>query len=381
MTNRALALIVAAVAVGLACLAGPILLSQQAISVCPPAAAASGATDADWDDEQLTNAAAIINVGISLGVPERGQIIAVATAMQESSLRNLPHLGEDNDRDSLGLFQQRPSMGWGTREQIMDPQYASTVFYERLLQVPDWEDLPLTEAAQQVQRSAYPDAYAKWEDDATALVRERLSSSQGGQGLDLAACAPVEGWTRPVPGEVTSGFRTANRPTHYGIDTADLPGVQVRAAAAGTVVAATCNATLNGQPYSCDQPGSVHVAGCGWYVDILHGSDQQVEEGAGVVTRYCHLLTRPQVQAGDQVSAGQPIGMVGTSGHSSGPHLHFEVELRRIIERHEDGTTTVERRQTDPIAFMAARGVVFTCITTAADCEPVHGDRVRTERR
>lgn len=380
MTNRSLALVVAAITAGLACLVGPALLSQQAISVCPPAAAASEDLDADWNDEQLTNAATIINVGIALGVPEGGQIIAVATAMQESSLRNLPHLGDDNDHDSLGLFQQRPSMGWGTPEQIMDPRYASTAFYQRLLQVPGWEDLPLTAAAQQVQRSGHPQAYAKWENDATAVVRQQLVSSQGGQGLDLAACAPVEGWTRPVPGEVTSGFRTANRPTHYGIDTADAAGVQVRAAAAGTVVVATCNATLDGQPYSCDQPGSANVAGCGWYVDILHGSDQQVEDGTGVVTRYCHLLTRPEVHVGDQVNAGQPIGMVGSSGHSSGPHLHFEVELRQIIERNEDATI-IERRQTDPIRFLAARGIVFTCITTAADCEPVHGDRVRTERR
>ena len=116
------------------------------------------------------NGATIVSVGQSMNVPPRGWVVAVATAMQESHLQNLPNLGASNDHDSLGLFQQRPSQGWGTVAQIMDPSYASKKFYTKLLAVPNWQALPLTDAAQAVQRSAYPDAYAKWEPDATELV-------------------------------------------------------------------------------------------------------------------------------------------------------------------------------------------------------------------
>ena len=129
------------------------------------------------------NAATIVAVGQNLHVPPRGWIIAVATAMQESHLHNLPNLGAANDHDSLGLFQQRPSQGWGTPTQIMDPTHAATTFYRHLLTIKGWTDLPLTAAAQAVQRSAFPGAYAKWEPDATQLVGALVSSN----GLKLAA--------------------------------------------------------------------------------------------------------------------------------------------------------------------------------------------------
>jgi len=101
-------------------------------------------------------------------MPERAVTIALATALQESALRNLDH----GDRDSLGLFQQRPSQGWGSPAQVTDPNYSARIFYDRLLQVPDWEDQPVTVAAQTVQRSAFPSAYAKWEGLAADLVEQ-----------------------------------------------------------------------------------------------------------------------------------------------------------------------------------------------------------------
>ncbi|MFE5550052.1 hypothetical protein ACFQ71_40780 [Streptomyces sp. NPDC056534] len=115
--------------------------------------------------KQVPNAKIIVATGIEKRVPARGQIIALATALQESTLINLDH----GDRDSLGLFQQRPSQGWGTREQILNPVYASGKFYDRLLQLRDWAHMPVTVAAQKVQRSGFPDAYAKHEPLATAL--------------------------------------------------------------------------------------------------------------------------------------------------------------------------------------------------------------------
>src|SRR3954451_970267 len=112
--------------------------------------------------EQIANARTIARVAYDRGLPERAVVIALATAMQESRLRNLDY----GDRDSLGLFQQRPSQGWGTPEQIRDPVYSATAFYNALVKVKNWDSLPVNDAAQKVQRSGTPQAYAKWEDQA-----------------------------------------------------------------------------------------------------------------------------------------------------------------------------------------------------------------------
>ena len=125
-----------------------------------------------WDSAQRANATTIVQVGVALGVPDRGQVVALATAMQESKLYNLGDLGANNDHDSLGLFQQRPSMGWGSEAQVTDPVYAATAFYLALKTVPGWESMAVTVAAQRVQRSAFPYAYAQWETDATSLFQE-----------------------------------------------------------------------------------------------------------------------------------------------------------------------------------------------------------------
>lgn len=135
----------------------------------PRCVVVSGADDGvsyEFTPEQAANAATISAVGTSRDLPERAVTIALATALQESALHNISH----GDRDSLGLFQQRPSQGWGTEEQIQDPVYAAGEFYDHLIKVDEYEDLPLTVAAQRVQRSGYPDAYAKHEPDATLLA-------------------------------------------------------------------------------------------------------------------------------------------------------------------------------------------------------------------
>ncbi len=129
--------------------------------------------------ESAGYAAIIIQVGRELGVSDYGIVIALATAMQESTMRNL----DWGDRDSVGLFQQRPSSGWGSVEQLTDPWHSARLFYggasnpnrgntSGLLDVPNWSSLPLTVAAQSVQISAYPDAYAKWESSAWTWLAE-----------------------------------------------------------------------------------------------------------------------------------------------------------------------------------------------------------------
>jgi hypothetical protein len=140
-----------------------------------------------WNRTQRKNAATIVQVGMALGVSERGLIVALATAMQESTLRNLGDLGANNDHDSLGLFQQRPSMGWGSEAQVTDPVYAATAFYRALRRVSGWESMEVTVAAQRVQRSAFPDAYAKWERDATSLTHWIVCDETAGLGLPASS--------------------------------------------------------------------------------------------------------------------------------------------------------------------------------------------------
>ncbi|WP_320068769.1 hypothetical protein [Micromonospora sp. RTGN7] len=124
------------------------------------------------DDAQLANAKAIIKAAKETDVGERGAVIGVATSLQESKLYNLGHLGTYNDHDSQGLFQQRPSSGWGSPDEITDPDYASKAFFNALKNVGGWHQLPLTAAAQTVQVSAYPYAYAQWEEQAADVVQQ-----------------------------------------------------------------------------------------------------------------------------------------------------------------------------------------------------------------
>lgn len=145
-----------------------------------PTAGVAGTRAADLSAEQLRNAATIIGVSREAGAPPRAWLVALATAMQESTLRNIDY----GDRDSLGLFQQRPSQGWGSPAQVTDPVYSTSIFIERLLDVPDWEQMSVTVAAQTVQRSAFPDAYAKWEGLAADLV------GQLADVVDPANCGP-----------------------------------------------------------------------------------------------------------------------------------------------------------------------------------------------
>ncbi len=149
----------------------PVLQATNTVSVSPaPRSSVPGLTN-----EMMSNARTIVTVGRSLGVPDYGIVIALATALQESGLRNLNY----GDRDSLGLFQQRPSTGWGTPAQVMDPAYSARLFYggptnpnkgrtRGLLDIPGWQTKTVSQAAQAVQLSAFPNAYAKWETTARA---------------------------------------------------------------------------------------------------------------------------------------------------------------------------------------------------------------------
>ncbi|MGC5028654.1 hypothetical protein [Micromonospora sp. DT229] len=135
---------------------------------------------------QMDNAKAIVDVGVEMKIPRKGLVVAVATAMQESTLlnyasgvlpesQNHPHQAIGWDHDSVGLFQQRPSSGWGSVRDLMRPAYAARAFYKALLQVPGWQQMSVTLAAQAVQVSAYPYAYAQHEQRADTIVAALLS--------------------------------------------------------------------------------------------------------------------------------------------------------------------------------------------------------------
>jgi len=144
-------------------------------------------SDVTVTTEQAANAATIAAVARSRGLPLRATVIALATAQQESRLRNLDY----GDRDSLGLFQQRPSQGWGTEAQVQDPVYAAGKFLDGLVEVPGWEAGRLTEISQAVQRSGFPEAYQQWEPMATALAGALLSDQPGQLSCSYEASAPA----------------------------------------------------------------------------------------------------------------------------------------------------------------------------------------------
>lgn len=135
-----------------------------------------GAGEVHLSAEQAANAATIAAVGMREGMDEHAVAVAITTAMQESELVNVNY-GHD---DSLGLFQQRPSMGWGSEEELMDPVYASFKFYEKLQRTDGWQDMRLAEAAQAVQISAYPELYEQWESDAEVIADAFAGGEEAG---------------------------------------------------------------------------------------------------------------------------------------------------------------------------------------------------------
>ncbi|MEV7181533.1 hypothetical protein [Kitasatospora sp. NPDC093679] len=161
--------------VAVALVAGLVLYLNRDRLIVPPEGCriTTAAGTGTLDLAQAANASTITAVAMSRGLPERAVTIALATAMQESKIHNLT----GGDRDSIGLFQQRPSQGWGTAEQIKDPVYATNKFLDSLVKVPGYARMPLTDAAQQVQKSGFPQAYAKHESNAM-LVTSALTGRE-----------------------------------------------------------------------------------------------------------------------------------------------------------------------------------------------------------
>ncbi|AEG43727.1 hypothetical protein [Isoptericola variabilis] len=175
--------VAAVLVVGLAATAGVVwvLSGRDAGPVTPRCAATLEGTDWYFSPVQAENAALVAGVAVQRGLPARAATIGLATALQESRLVNIDY----GDRDSLGLFQQRPSQGWGTPEQIMDPVYSTGAFYDGLVRVEGYEDMEITVAAQAVQRSAFPEAYAQHETRARAWASALTGHSPAAVSCEL----------------------------------------------------------------------------------------------------------------------------------------------------------------------------------------------------
>ena len=300
-----------------------------------------------------------------------GIIIALAVASQESKFQNyandglgtdlkpdqldvdrslaFPHDAVGTDHGSVNAFQQQYPW-WGTLEELMDPPTAARKFYEALAEVPGWEGMTVTRAAQAVQRSAYPTAYADDEPIATELY-QRLAGAgghivadsaaapgeEGAGALPAGACGATgiggavsaNGWAVPMASgtyTLTSGYGPRRSPTggtdtfHGGLDFGAGSGTPIYAAADGTVTRAEE----------------------GWNGGF--GNLVVIHTAPNLDSYYAHQVNGGiQVNAGDVVTAGQPIGAVGTTGSSTGNHLHFEIRV--------DGAST------DPLLFLRQQGV------------------------
>src|SRR5512139_2745733 len=161
----------------------------------------------DLSLEQAENASTIAAVGVRRGLPARAVSIALATAYQESKIRNLDH----GDRDSLGLFQQRPSMGWGSERQLQDPYYATNAFFDELEKVDGYHRMRITEAAQAVQRSGFPEAYEDHEADARALASALTGYSPGGRFTCVTRSPESLEQERPVANGLTPRANAVRR--------------------------------------------------------------------------------------------------------------------------------------------------------------------------
>jgi hypothetical protein len=163
--------------------------------------------DVELDLDQAHYASIVVGVSVRRGLAPRAGSIAMATVYQETGIQNLDH----GDRDSVGLFQQRPSQGWGTEKQLMDPYYATTKFYNALVRVKNWQTRDITKVAQAVQRSAYPDAYADHEPDARVLAS--ALTGQTARALTCLVHPDADGDAHALASSLTTTFHVDAKAT------------------------------------------------------------------------------------------------------------------------------------------------------------------------
>lgn len=240
---------------------------------------------------QADNAALVAGTALHRGMPARAATIGLATALQESRLVNIDY----GDRDSVGLFQQRPSQGWGTVEQIMDPVYSTNAFYDVLATVSGYEQLPVTQAAQTVQRSAFPDAYAQHEPRSRAWASALTGYSAASLSCDLARVTPEDA----RPADAARADLDARVARDLTLGPGEAAPVEGRDAVAVTYDAA---------PLAAGEPGRAAWALAQWAVATADATDVvAVDVGDRRWTREDPEWT-PRGEAGTDRAAGAAPG-------------------------------------------------------------------------
>lgn len=324
-------------------------LAQQVQQALAGTSATVSVAGLDVPGEQIPNAKTVVATGVQLGVPARGQVIALATALQESDLRNLT----GGDRDSVGLFQQRPSQGWGTAQQISDPVYASTRFYTALLQVAGWEQLPLTVAAQAVQKSGYPDAYAPHEPLATALQQAIAPA------LGQPTGAPLTGGRPPWS---TGGCTTPARASAGAVPPGTLPAGYTLSPDVPVAVRTAIQWALGqlGTPYQwggqCTDPHGSDPAG---HCDC----SSLMQRAYGVAGITLARTTYDQVNQGIAVAvdpaALRPGDLVFTEGTAARPeHVAMAIGQGLLVQAPHSGAVVDIVKVASHGALLAVRRVV-----------------------
>ena len=322
-------------------------------------AATSDGTPIVLDRTQLTRAATILTVGSRTpGITREGMLIALIAGLTESRLRMLANTstypdsagydneGDGGDHDSLGMFQMRPQAGWGTVEELMDPDYQARAFYggptgpnrgspRGLLDIPRWETLGLGEAAQTVEVSAYPERYQVWEPVARTILAA-LTRPSSGSGTNPVVSAPSR-VVFPLPDGtwvVSSPFGPRVHPVtgeqesfHTGTDYAAPDGTPILAVADGQVVF------------------SGPLGGYGTAIIVTHTIG-----GHTVGSLYGHMWDgHLYVKTGDRVAAEQHIADVGSNGRSTGPHLHLEIRTNNDPDQLTDPDQWLARQGATPL--------------------------------
>ncbi|MFJ4168279.1 hypothetical protein ACIPY3_02095 [Paenarthrobacter sp. NPDC089714] len=227
------------------------LVSERCVAVV-------GSESYELATDQSANASLIAAISVRRGMPPRAASIALATAMQESRLRNINY-GDEAGPDSRGLFQQRPSQGWGTEAQVMDPLYAANAFYDGLAKIPGYESMEVTQAAQAVQRSAFPRAYAQHEPMGRAFASALTGHSESALSCELRM-PDAAGDPAAVVNELTTAF---------GAQASSVEGRSVHVDVTGTQAWAIGHwAVANAKELSITQ---VDVAGHTWNREKRNG--------------------------------------------------------------------------------------------------------------
>jgi cell wall-associated NlpC family hydrolase len=311
--------------------------------------------------EQVPNTKTIQATGVAMNIPARGQIVALATALQESGLRNLTY----GDRDSLGLFQQRPSQGWGTASEILDPVHASTSFYTALEKVSGWQSMTVTQAAQAVQQSGFPDAYAKWEPLATALQKAIAPLLAQAGGASPSPSPSGSGGTSTAPPSTTGGCSSGGDGSGFGTIPPGAVPAGYTIPADAPLQAQTAIRWAMGQldtPYqwggSCTNSHGVDPMGRCDCSSLM----QQAYKAAGVTltrTTYTQVTEGKPVSV-DALQPGDLVFTAGSDGTAANPgHVGMYMGSGLIINApHTGAVVSIESLASWKSQIVAARRVL-----------------------